>query len=100
MDNITAVSETAKGEEDGAIAADVASYKMYYLIAKDTTPLKAEAAQTLRTGLTQLREYISGGKATTPKKAEALQAAFQALQNARIENPDLYEAYLYEGIAL
>lgn len=75
-------------------AAESASFKMYYLIAKQTTVSDADLADKLRQGLGQLSQYISG---QNPKQ---LQTAYETFRNVVREKPSYDEASLYEGVAL
>ncbi|MFY9622484.1 MAG: tetratricopeptide repeat protein [Pyrinomonadaceae bacterium] len=76
-------------------AAESAAYKMYYLIAANKPSVQdAEGAERLRNALDLLGPYVSG------RKPENLQKAYEAFRDVRIENPELEEALLYEGIAL
>jgi tetratricopeptide (TPR) repeat protein len=95
LNTITASHKIVAGIDAGAIAAEAASFKMYYLIAKKESSIAdSEAAGRLRKGLDQLRLYISGGE------SQALQEAYDTFQNIRNESPSFDEAYLYEGITL
>lgn len=89
-DTVTATAHKSKAAE----AAESASFKMYYLIAKDSSVVEADGADKLREGLKLLAQYVSG---RDPKQ---LEAAYEALRDARGDNPALDEAYLYEGVAL
>ncbi|HEV3467761.1 MAG TPA: hypothetical protein VG148_00455 [Pyrinomonadaceae bacterium] len=75
-------------------AAEAASYMMYYMIATDSSPADADAANKLKDGMFLLAKYASG------REPGQLEAAYEAFRSARAENPSLSEAYLYEGIAL
>jgi hypothetical protein len=79
---------------DSETAAEAASYKMYYLIAQDSSVSEAEGADKLRAGLKLLGEYLKGDG------HQRLEDAFRAFENVRQQAPDFYEAYLYEAIAL
>ncbi|HSE18460.1 MAG TPA: tetratricopeptide repeat protein [Pyrinomonadaceae bacterium] len=92
-DKSQTVTATAD-KKDAELAAEAASYKMYYLIAKDSSVAQAEEANRLREGLKLLGEYQSG------QGHARLEKALQAFQNVRQQLPDFYEAYLYEAIAL
>lgn len=87
---------TTDANTDAArIAAEQAAFKMYYLIAiprADETA--ANGAENLREGLALLQSYVDGQDAT--KLTQALEK-FQAVRTAL---PDLWDAYLYEGITL
>lgn len=89
-DTVTATAQKSKAAE----AAESASFKMYYLIAKDSSVAEADGADKLRAGLKLLAQYVSG------RDTKQLEAAYEALRDARSDNPALYEAYLYEGVAL
>ncbi len=95
--NIVTVSATSAGSaevEAARDAAEKAAYKMYYLLAMPTWSDKdAEAAATLSDGLNLLKRYLTGDK-------DSLQPALRAFQTFRNAQPDLLEAFLYEGIAL
>lgn len=75
-------------------AAEAASYKMYYLIAKETTPSDSDLANKLREGLEQLSHYISG------REPKQLQTAYETFRAVVQEKPTYDEACLYEGVAL
>lgn len=92
-DKSQTVTATAD-KKDAELAAEAASYKMYYLIAKDSSVAQAEEANKLREGLKLLGEYQSG------QGHARLEKALEAFQNVRRQSPDFYEAYLYEAIAL
>lgn len=94
FNTLTASCEIAQGFDAAAFAVEEVSFKMFYLIAKESTISEVEAAEKLRQGLRHLQQYISG---TDPK---GLQAAYEAFLSARKEIPASNEAYLYEGIAL
>lgn len=87
---VTSISETGLA----STAAESAAYKMYYLIAKKLDAQDAEGAEHLRKALDLLGQYVSG------RNPENLQKAYEAFRDVRIENPELEEALLYEGIAL
>lgn len=77
------------------IAAEKAAFKMYYLIAiPRADEAAADSAENLRDGLAFLQSYVDGQDAT--KLIQALEK-FQAVRTAL---PDLWDAYLYEGITL
>lgn len=88
--SVTASAEKTKS----TYAAEAASFKMYYLIATNTNVSEAESANTLRGGMSLLREYLLG------RGPEKLTAAYEAFRDAHVESQTLDEAYLYEGIAL
>jgi tetratricopeptide (TPR) repeat protein len=92
-DKSQTVTATAD-KKDVELAAEAASYKMYYLIAKESSVAQAEEANKLREGLNLLSQYQSG------QGHARLEEALQAFQNVRQQLPDFYEAYLYEAIAL
>ena len=92
-DKSQTVTATAD-KKDAELAAEAASYKMYYLIAKESSVAQAEEANKLRDGLNLLSQYQSG------QGHARLEDALQAFQNVRQQLPDFYEAYLYEAIAL
>jgi hypothetical protein len=71
-----------------------ATYQMYYLIANKVSIPEAEAADRLRSGLERLRGYLG---TRDPAK---LKEAYETFREVRGVQPDLQEAYLYEGIAL
>jgi tetratricopeptide (TPR) repeat protein len=88
---VTAIAD--KGS--ASTAAESAAFKMYYLIAANKLSAQdAEGAEHLRTALNLLGQYVSG------RNPENLQKAYEAFRDARIQNPELEEALLYEGIAL
>ena len=91
---ITVMREIDQGINAAMLAAEEASFKMYYLIASNSSISKAEAAEKLRKGLGQLRKYVFG------ENPNGLQAALNNFRLARNEYPALDEAYLYEGITL
>lgn len=81
--------------EDIRNAAEAASYQILYLIAmKGSTPIEAEAADKLREGLNLL------GQSIYDQNPEQLVSAYDAFRLARTRQANLFEAYLYEGIAL
>jgi tetratricopeptide (TPR) repeat protein len=86
----TGVSDAAHPEK----AAESATFKMYYLIAKNTTVPDAELANKVREGLNQLSQYVSG------RDPNQLQAAYETFRDVVQEKPTHEEASLYEGIAL
>ena len=93
--NDTTNTITAVAEKKNVIeAAESASYMMYYLIANESSVPEAEAANKFKTGLKLLGQYISG------RQPKQLEAAYTALRESRDANTALYEAYLYEGVAL
>lgn len=94
IDMLTASCEIGGSISAASIAAEKVSFKMYYLIAKESTLSETEAAEKLRQGLGQLKEYISG------KDRKGLQEAYETFLSVRNESPAFDEAYLYEGIAL
>lgn len=75
-------------------AAEAASYKMYYLIAKQTTVSEADLANKLREGLEELSQYVSG---RDPKQLQTAYATFRAVVQ---EKPTHEQASLYEAVAL
>jgi hypothetical protein len=75
-------------------AAEAATYKMYYLIAKQTTVNEAELANKLREGLEELSQYVSG---RDPKQLQTAYATFRAVVQ---EKPTHEQASLYEAVAL
>jgi tetratricopeptide (TPR) repeat protein len=100
---VSASCDGAGGVDAGVIAANAASYKMYYLIAREQTQkdvdtarlgAEAEAVEKMRQGLEQLRRYIY------EQYSEGPQMAYEIFSHIRGEQPTLAIAYLYEGIAL
>lgn len=99
---VGAVTVSALGPTPPAFSAEnirsvaaAASYQIFYLISKKgSTPIEAKAANKLREGLNLLGQSIYDHK---PKQ---LGEAYEAFRLARTECPDLFEAYLYEGITL
>jgi len=88
-------SVTASAEKTKSLdAAEAASFKMYYLIATNTSVSEAESANKLREGMGLLRDYLFG------RGPEKLNQAYETFRDVHIENPTFHEAYLYEGIAL
>jgi hypothetical protein len=82
-------------QEDIRNAAEAASYQILYLIAmKGSTPIEAEAADKLREGLNLL------GQSIYDQNPKQLVSAYDAFRLARTRHANLFEAYLYEGIAL
>lgn len=82
-------------QEDIRNVAEAASYQILYLISKEgSTVIEAEAADKLREGLNLL------GQSIYDQKPEQLELAYDAFRLARTRCADLFEAYLYEGIAL
>jgi Skp family chaperone for outer membrane proteins len=88
-------SVTASAEKTKSLdAAEAASFKMYYLIASNTSVSEAESANKLREGMSLLRDYLFG------RGPEKLNKAYETFRDVHMENPTFHEAYLYEGIAL
>jgi hypothetical protein len=88
--SVTASADKARSV-DAAVAA---GFKMYYLIATDTSVPEGESANKLREGMDQLREFLSG------RSPEKLKAAYETFRDVHMADPAFNEAYLYEGIAL
>ncbi|MCI0628509.1 MAG: tetratricopeptide repeat protein [Acidobacteria bacterium] len=92
---IQTISAVATKEIRSCVAAaEEVSFKMYYLIANESTVADAEAADRLRLGLQQLRSYVSTGQ------SKALDDARELFTSVRSQHPTLPEAVLYEGVAL
>ena len=100
---VSASCDGAGGADAGLIAANAASYQMYYLIAKEQTQkdvdtavsvAEAEVVEKMREGLEELRRYIYEQYTEGPQKA------YEVFSHIRGEQPTLEIAYLYEGIAL
>ncbi len=96
---VSATCDGAVNVNADSTVAKAASYKMYYLIAKEQTKkeisiAEADAAEKLSEGLEQLRRYIYDQYTEGPQKA------YEIFSHIRSEQPMLRVAYLYEGIAL
>jgi hypothetical protein len=75
--------------------AEAASYQIFYLISKEgSTVSEAAAANNLREGLDLLGQSIYN------QNSKQLSDAYEAFRQARTLSARLFEAYLYEGIAL
>ncbi len=83
-----------KTVEGAGAAAASASFKMYYLLANDTSLAQAEAADKLRIGLEHLRRYAGG------RDPAALKLANETISAVLAEIPGFDEARLYLGVVL
>ena len=84
----------AKEAASCAVVAYEVSFKMYYLIANDSTVAEADAADRMRLGLQHLKSYLLTGQAS------ALDDAREVFASVHAQQPTFDEALLYEGIAL
>ena len=71
-----------------------ATFKMYYLIANDTSVAEAESTDALRIGARHLRAYIAG------RDHQQLKDAYDTFRSVRKARPEFPRVYLYEGVAL
>lgn len=92
--SVSVSANKAQGMDGVATAAEAVTYKMYYLIATQSTTSDAEISERLRGGLDLLGQYVSR------KNSEVLRQAYEVFQAIRSERPAFDEVYLYEGIAL
>jgi tetratricopeptide (TPR) repeat protein len=80
------------------VAEEVTLKMLYALEKKDANA--GERANELRLGLEKLREYLAGIQPDDRSPSATLEEARKVFEHVRKAQPDSFDAYMYEGIAL
>jgi tetratricopeptide (TPR) repeat protein len=95
ISGVSASTKPETGVDAARLSAERAVFRMYYWLDEpDAVEAEVESAAGLREGLALLQRYVDG------EPAAVLDEARRKFSDARSAVPGLWEASLYEGIAL